>query len=85
MEPGAKSGSEVHHPGQEFVFCVKGQLLYLVKKRAYLLEPGDSLMIDSSLLHRWQNAGNKPVEALIIIQRDKSKGEEYLEHFDQDH
>lgn len=84
MEPGAKSGSDVHHPGQEFVFCVKGQLLYLVKKRAYLLEPGDSLMIDSSLPHRWQNAGNKPVEALIIIQRDETKEEEYLEHFDRD-
>lgn len=83
MEPGAKSGSAVHHSGQEFVYCIKGQLLYLVKNRAYLLEPGDSLMIDASLPHRWQNAGNMPVEALIIIQREESTEDKYLSHFEK--
>jgi transcriptional regulator with XRE-family HTH domain len=69
MEPGARSGTAVTHPGQEFVYCLQGQLLYVVETRAYLLEPGDSLLIDAMLPHRWQNAGVRPVEALLMISR----------------
>jgi transcriptional regulator with XRE-family HTH domain len=72
MEAGARSGTAVTHPGQEFVYCLDGQLLYVVETRAYLLEPGDSLLIDAMLPHRWQNAGVRPVEALLMISRKEA-------------
>ncbi len=72
MEAGARSGTAVTHPGQEFVYCLEGQLLYVVETRAYLLEPGDSLLIDAMLPHRWQNAGVRPVEALLMISRKEA-------------
>jgi transcriptional regulator with XRE-family HTH domain len=67
LEPGARAEQDATHSGQEFVYCLRGQLLYIVGTRAYLLEPGDSLLFDASRPHRWQNAGAETTEALVII------------------
>ncbi|MBN1265205.1 MAG: cupin domain-containing protein [Anaerolineales bacterium] len=69
LNPGANSGKPVSHKGHEFVYCLKGRLLYIVGSNAFLMEPGDSLYFDAENPHSWQNRGSEPVEALLILCR----------------
>ncbi len=75
LESGASSGpSHVVHSGHEFVFCIRGQLEYLVENQVYTLNAGDSLLFAAHLKHRWRNAGGNVTNALIVIS-DYSEGE----------
>jgi len=68
LESGASSGPHTMiHSGHEFVFCLRGQLEYLVEKHVYQLEAGDSLLFAAQLTHRWRNPGNTVTNALIIL------------------
>ncbi|MGD2161477.1 MAG: helix-turn-helix domain-containing protein [Anaerolineales bacterium] len=84
LNPGARTEQDVTHDGQEFVFCLRGQLLYIVGTRAYLLEAGDSLLFDGSRPHRWQNAGAVTTEALLIICHTEEEMEILKQHFLRD-
>lgn len=78
LESGASSGpSNVIHTGHEFVFCLRGQLEYMVEGQPYLLEAGDSLLFAANLNHRWRNPGSIVTSALIILS-DFSEGEHAL-------
>jgi len=68
LENGASSGiSHMVHSGHEFVYCLRGQLEYLVEGQHYLMEAGDSLLFAAQLKHRWHNPGGVVANALIII------------------
>ncbi len=68
LESGVSSGpSSMAHSGHEFVFCLRGQLEYLVERGIYLLGPGDSLLFAAHLNHRWRNPGNTVTNALIVL------------------
>jgi transcriptional regulator with XRE-family HTH domain len=67
VKPGANSGPPMTHSGQEFAYCLSGQVLYAINDRVFLLEPGDSLLFDAEHPHRWQNAGGQPAEVLMIL------------------
>ena len=68
LENGANSGpSQMAHSGHEFVYCLRGQLEYLVEGEVYLLETGDSLLFSAQLSHRWHNPGGMVTNVLIII------------------
>jgi transcriptional regulator with XRE-family HTH domain len=68
LESGASSGTRnIVHSGHEFVFCLRGKLEYFVDKQFYNLDPGDSLLFESRLKHRWKNPGTTVATALIII------------------
>lgn len=68
LESGATSGHQVIvHTGHEFVFCLRGQLEYLVEHKLYELGPGDSLLFAAQLSHRWRNPGNTVTNALIVL------------------
>ncbi len=78
LESGASSGpNNVIHTGHEFVFCLRGQLEYVVEGKTYLLETGDSLLFAANLNHRWRNPGNTVTSALIVLS-DFSEGEQSL-------
>jgi transcriptional regulator with XRE-family HTH domain len=78
LESGASSGpNNVIHTGHEFVFCLRGQLEYLVESNTYFLETGDSLLFAANLNHRWRNPGNTVTSALIVLS-DFSEGEQSL-------
>jgi uncharacterized cupin superfamily protein len=49
------------------VFCLRGILDYEVENQHYLLEPGDSLIFSSQLVHRWRNPGNHVTNAIVVI------------------
>ncbi len=68
LEGGGSSGQHpMIHTGHEFVYCLRGQLEYLVEGQTYSLEPGDSLLFAARLSHRWRNPGNTVTNALIVL------------------
>jgi transcriptional regulator with XRE-family HTH domain len=68
LEPHADSGpNPIVHTGREFVFCLEGQLSYTIEDQEYPLEPGDSLLFEAHLPHRWQNVGATPSRSLLVL------------------
>ena len=68
LEPYAESGpNPIIHTGREFVFCLEGLLAYIIEDEEYLLEPGDSLLFEAHLPHRWQNVGTTPTRSLLVL------------------
>jgi transcriptional regulator with XRE-family HTH domain len=69
MKPGASSGKHIMtHTGHELVFCLDGELDYEVAGERYRLQPGDSLLFDAALPHRWSNPGHVPARFVLILQ-----------------
>jgi transcriptional regulator with XRE-family HTH domain len=68
LEPKANSGSiPIVHTGYELVYCLEGRLSYTIEEQVYLLDPGDSLLFEAHLPHRWQNADMIPSRCLLLI------------------
>jgi transcriptional regulator with XRE-family HTH domain len=68
LEPDADSGpTPIVHTGHELVYCLEGRLSYTIQEKSYLLEPGDSLIFEAHLPHRWRNAGDTIMRSLLII------------------
>jgi transcriptional regulator with XRE-family HTH domain len=68
MKPNTNSGTQpIVHTGHEFVFCLEGRIVYTIEDQTYLLEPGDSLLFESHLPHRWQNVEAAPARALLVL------------------
>ena len=68
LEAGTSSGRfHMTHSGHEFVFCLRGELEYVIKDQTYRLESGDALLFSASLEHKWHNPGQKVTNALILI------------------
>ncbi len=68
LENGASSGQgSIVHTGHEFVFCLRGQLQYLVEDQLYELQPGDSLLFAAQLKHRWRNPGATVTNVLVVL------------------
>jgi len=64
LDPGARSGHLVSHEGQDFVFCLRGEVHYKVNEHTFVLNPGDSLLFDAHLEHRFENNGSEEAELL---------------------
>ena len=65
---GGNSGdTPIVHTGLEFVYCLEGCIGYEVDGQAYTLNPGDSLLFEAHLPHRWRNAGNTPSRSLLLL------------------
>lgn len=68
VEPGScTSETPLSHPGQEFVYCLEGNIEYLVGGQRYHLAPGDSLMFESELPHSWHNTTDAPAAMLLVL------------------
>jgi transcriptional regulator with XRE-family HTH domain len=68
LEPEADSGdTPIVHTGLEFVYCLEGRIDYQVEEQIYILEPGDSLLFEAHLPHRWRNAGGMPSRSLLLL------------------
>jgi quercetin dioxygenase-like cupin family protein len=68
LEAGAHSGlHSMSHTGHEFVFCLRGELLYTVEKNIYQMSAGDSLLFAAKLSHKWKNPGRTVANALIVL------------------
>jgi transcriptional regulator with XRE-family HTH domain len=68
LEPQADSGdTPIVHTGIEFVYCIEGCIGYEVDGQTFLLDPGDSLLFEARLPHRWRNAGNSTSRSLLLL------------------
>ncbi len=67
--PGARSGEEpVTHGGEEFVFCVAGEVEYVIERESYRLEEGDSVLFQANQSHLCRNTGLEKAVVLFVIQ-----------------
>lgn len=82
LEPLASSGpNPIVHTGYEFVFCLEGRLVYTIENQTYLLEPGDSLLFESHLPHRWQNIAETPSQSLLVLFPTDARDRPTKQHF----
>jgi len=66
--PGARSGDPVAHGGEEFVFCVEGDVEYMIGQERHRLEAGDSLLFKATQSHLCRNTGLEKAVVLFVIQ-----------------
>jgi transcriptional regulator with XRE-family HTH domain len=85
LSPGARSGPAFSHDGQDFVYCIRGEILYTVNGKAFMLESGDSLFFDAHLDHRFQNTSTEVSEILIILSTPHKSSEYISNHFPENH
>jgi transcriptional regulator with XRE-family HTH domain len=65
---GASSAAEmfVRHSGREYGLVLEGTLRVTVGFEAHDLEPGDSIVFDSTVPHRLENTGDRPARAVWL-------------------
>ena len=56
------------HPGQEFVYCLEGEIEYYVEEQMYRLNLGDSLLLEATRPHSWQNNSYRLATVLLVFQ-----------------
>lgn len=68
LKPKAESGkTPIVHTGREFVYCLEGHITYHVDEEIYQLSPGDSLMFEAYLPHRWHNHDETASRLLLVL------------------
>jgi transcriptional regulator with XRE-family HTH domain len=85
LNPGARSGPALSHDGQDFVYCIRGEILYTVNGKAFVLEQDDSLFFEARLLHRFQNTATDVSEVLVILSTPHESSQYISEHFPKNH
>jgi quercetin dioxygenase-like cupin family protein len=60
-------GPSYQHEGEEFAFVLSGRVEYTVGDNVNLLEAGQTLHFNSSLVHRLRNPSDEPAELLVIL------------------
>jgi transcriptional regulator with XRE-family HTH domain len=68
VEPGCGNTEAVTHPGQEFVHCLSGEITYRMGAETYRLRRGDSLLLDATHPHSFQNTTGRRTTILVVFQ-----------------
>jgi len=66
VAPGKGSLEYYTHQGQEFLYLIKGKLSIVLDEKEYKLRSGDSFYFESSIRHRWKNAGKSTAVVLWV-------------------
>ena len=80
--PPQDENSPIHlstHSGQEFDYILKGRLKVRLDDKIEILEPGDSIMYDSSHPHGMIAIGSDPCEFLALVIRGEGDGPQSIE------
>ncbi len=72
VEPGAGNDEPVTHAGQEFVYCLEGEVEYHVAGERFRLEAGDSLLLEATRPHYFCNTALTPATILVVFQAAES-------------
>lgn len=84
LQPGAGTGADpVAHLGEEFVFCLEGEIEYRVAGQAYQLEAGDSLTFQANQPHCWCNFSGEPARLLLIFHAAEEAQKWWQQHLNQ--
>lgn len=83
LEPGVAAATEpITHAGEEFVYCEKGAIEYLIGKEKYRLEAGDSLIFQATQPHLCRNVGDDPATIVLVLQAAHDPGLSRRQHLD---
>jgi len=83
LGPGVISASEpFSHRGEEFVFCLEGDVEYQIGDEKYELESGDSLLFQATQPHLCCNVGDRPSTILLVLQAAPDVISSRLQHLD---
>lgn len=82
-KPKTSSGADtIVHTGQEFIYCLEGSLVYWVGQQEYHLEPGDSLIFQAHIPHRWENRSSEMTRSILVVcpsdHEDRSVGQHLM-------
>ncbi|MDQ6527188.1 cupin domain-containing protein [Nocardioides sp. LHD-245] len=67
IEPGGRAEEPSAHPGEEFSYVLRGELVYRVGDDEYHLGPGDSFYMRSSTLHSIRNDGTETAVVVSVV------------------
>jgi len=82
LAPLADTGQgEVAHAGHELVYCLSGKVEYEIDGTVHLLEPGDQLLFEADLPHRWRNPGSGEARFLLVLQAPNGSHDPARRHF----
>jgi len=62
------------HDGEEMLFVLQGKIRFKYGDREFVLEEGDCVYFDSSILHTGESVGDEPLKTLIVIYSGSPKG-----------
>ncbi|MGH8989681.1 MAG: helix-turn-helix domain-containing protein [Acidimicrobiales bacterium] len=57
----------IRHNGREYSVILEGRLSVQIGFEQYVLDPGDSMAFDSTIPHRFWNAGSVPVRGIWFV------------------
>jgi len=82
LAPHADMGTgQVVHAGHEFVCCLAGRVCYEIDGATYQLDPGDLLLFEADLPHRWGNPGAEEARLVLVLQAPNDVQEPARRHF----
>jgi transcriptional regulator with XRE-family HTH domain len=82
MEKNAGSGGRtIVHTGLEFAYCLSGKVQYIIGEQEYPMEPGDSLVFEAHIPHRWENIHNGDSQIILVISPSDHHDEPGGRHF----
>jgi transcriptional regulator with XRE-family HTH domain len=82
LKPNSGSGErQVVHTGHEMVYCLSGNVEYLIDGQIYSLEAGDFLLFEAHLPHLWRNVTVKDATILLILQASGQAAQSVERHF----
>ena len=58
----------ISHPGEEFIYCLEGELEVCVRDQMYRLSRGDSLLFKATHPHWYQNLVQTPTKILLVFE-----------------
>ena len=60
-------GVAYQHEGEEFIYVLKGSVEVMVGDNRNVLNPGESLHFNSSIMHKLKNLSTKRAEMLVVL------------------
>ena len=82
LQPNSGSGErQVVHTGHELVYCLSGNVEYLIDGKIYSLEVGDILLFEAHLPHLWRNVTEMEATILLVLQATGQTDQSVERHF----
>jgi len=82
LQPNSGSGErQVVHTGHEMVYCLSGNVEYLIDGQIYSLEVGDILLFEAHLPHLWRNVTEEEATILLVLQSTGQTAQSVERHF----
>lgn len=81
LEPGIyDSSTPIVHGGEEFVFCLEGEIEYQIGGKKHRMTKGDSLLFQATQPHLCQNVGDATALLFLIFQTSNQPSQSRKKH-----